>query len=164
MDEAVDAAACAADHVPVARRLTGGGTVVIGPGCLNFSLVLSLDQRPALREVGRSYQVLLAALATALAIPGLVRQGLSDLALGDLKVSGNAQRRSRRALLHQGTLLGALDRPLMTRYLREPSRQPAYRARRPHGAFVTNLSLPTRELRVRLRALAVMLNSADEFS
>lgn len=35
--------ACAADGVPVLRRASGGGTVLLGPGCLCFSLVLSYD-------------------------------------------------------------------------------------------------------------------------
>ncbi len=31
------AAACVARHVPVLRRASGGGTVVIGPGCLVYT-------------------------------------------------------------------------------------------------------------------------------
>src|SRR5262249_20908823 len=36
------------DHVPVLRRSSGGGTVVQGPGCLNYSLVLSKQKHPEL--------------------------------------------------------------------------------------------------------------------
>src|SRR5262245_57601278 len=28
------------DHIPVLRRTSGGGTVVQGPGCLNYSLII----------------------------------------------------------------------------------------------------------------------------
>ena len=40
---------CARLRVPIFRRCSGGGTVLQGPGCLNFSLVLRLDAatRPA---------------------------------------------------------------------------------------------------------------------
>src|SRR5437667_5341974 len=36
----VDEAACAADAVPILRRASGGGTVLLGPGCLCYTLVL----------------------------------------------------------------------------------------------------------------------------
>ena len=156
MDDAVDQAACAADGVPIVRRLTGGGAVVIGPGCLNVSLVLSLDLRPPLRDVTNSYRVILGAIIGALAIPGLAHRGVSDVARGDLKVSGNAQRRGRRALLHQSTLLWGFDLPLIARYLREPRRQPDYRANRRHDAFVTNLPIAVQELRARIRDVAAL--------
>ncbi len=152
LDRDVRAAACSADGVPIVRRLTGGGAVVLAPGCLNFTLALCLEGRPELSDVSRSYERILGAVVGALGIPGLAHRGLSDLAVGDRKVSGNAQRRGRRALLHQGTLLYACDLGLFARYLREPSRQPAYRAGRSHDAFVANLSLGAGDLRERLAA------------
>src|SRR4051812_33316670 len=46
----VNLAACAADGVPVLRRASGGGTVLVGPRCLCFGLVLSYDRAPGLNE------------------------------------------------------------------------------------------------------------------
>src|SRR5215475_5161081 len=40
VEKEVDRAACAARNIPVRRRTTGGGTVLQGPGCLNYSLIL----------------------------------------------------------------------------------------------------------------------------
>ena len=57
------------------------------------------------------------------------------------KVSGNAQRRGRRALLHHGTLLYDFDPGLAARYLKEPIRRPAYRSGRCHADFIGNLPL-----------------------
>src|SRR5262245_25566901 len=54
--EDVDREACRKDGVPVLRRASGGGTVLQGPGCLNFSLVLSLESRPELLQVAESYR------------------------------------------------------------------------------------------------------------
>jgi lipoate-protein ligase A len=68
------------------------------------------------------------------------------------KVSGNAQRRGRRALLHHGTLLYAFDPALAERYLREPRRRPPYRATRTHAEFMGNLPLSADALRVRAEA------------
>jgi lipoate-protein ligase A len=44
-------------------------------------------------------------------------------------------------VLYHGTLLDDFDIPLAERLLRHPPREPAYRARRPHGAFLANLGL-----------------------
>jgi lipoate-protein ligase A len=129
---------CLADNVPVLRRISGGGAVIVGPGCLNYSLVLSLDARPELRQIERSYRLIMSRIAAALDIPGLSICGLGDLAIGELKIAGCAQRRGRRTLLHHGTVLYDFDLHWMERYLKEPERRPAYRAGRRHTAFVTN--------------------------
>ena len=142
--------ACRADGVNVLRRFSGGGAVVLGHGCLNYAVALSLVSRPELSDVAASFQVVLHAIVSALDIPGLSIHGGTDLALNDRKVSGNAQRRGRRALVHHGTLLYDFDPSLATRYLKEPARQPAYRASRRHADFLGNLPLPVDILRERL--------------
>src|SRR5262249_26463773 len=52
--EDVDEAACLADGVPILRRASGGGTVLLGRGCLVYSLVLAYERSPALREIPSS--------------------------------------------------------------------------------------------------------------
>jgi lipoate-protein ligase A len=147
---AVHEEACLADGVPIVRRISGGGAVVVGPGCLNYAIVLSLETRPELRDVAYSYRLILDTIVHALSVPGLAIRDVGDVALDGRKVSGNAQRRGRRALLHHGTLLYDFDSRLMERYLRMPVRQPAYRANRSHLAFVANLPLSRDALRRRL--------------
>ena len=144
--------ACRADGVPIVRRFSGGGAVVLGHGCLNYAVALSLASRPELVEVAASFRFVLEALVAALAVPGLSIMGGTDLALNGRKVSGNAQRRGRRAIVHHGTLLYAFDPALATRYLKEPARRPAYRAARCHGDFLGNLPLSGDTIRVRLQA------------
>ncbi len=143
----VDRAACAADGVAVVRRESGGGTVVVGPGCVNYAVRMDLDQRPELLAVEASYALLLEGLARRLecTVAG------SDLMMGDRKVSGNAQRRTRGWLLHHGTLLCGMDLERVTRYLREPARRPEHRGRRTHAEFLINLSFPGEQVRERLR-------------
>ena len=57
--EDVDETACVADGVPILRRASGGGTVLLGRGCLLYSLVLDTEGCPALREVPFSYVYIL---------------------------------------------------------------------------------------------------------
>jgi lipoate-protein ligase A len=148
----VDEENCVADGVPILRRSSGGGTVLLGKGCLLFSLVLSYERDPALAEIRPSYVYILERVAAALEgiVPDVGPAGISDLAAGGWKVSGNAQQRKRTFLLHHGTLLYDFDLPLIGRYLRMPGRQPEYRAGRDHSAFVMNLPCGREELRRRL--------------
>jgi len=151
--EDVDETACAADAVPLLRRSSGGGTVLLGRGCLLYSLILRYEHDPALSDIRPSYRFILAHIGRALAEgTGAVEQaGVSDLALDSRKFSGNAQQRKRSFLLHHGTLLYDFDLSQIPTYLREPPRQPDYRAGRAHLAFLRNLPLQGEELKRRLR-------------
>ncbi len=148
----VDVEACARAGVRILRRASGGGTVVQGPGCLNFALVLSLEARPELRDVTRSYARILSGLRDALDLEGSEPSGTSDLAIRGRKISGNAQKRTAHALLHHGTLLHGFDIACLEECLREPEKQPAYRGGRSHPAFVRNAPLTASEIRSRLIA------------
>ena len=68
--EEVDLDAAARAGVPVLRRVSGGGTVVIGPGSLNFTIVLSLNRHPEHRDIRRSMQAIVTTIATALPVDG----------------------------------------------------------------------------------------------
>ena len=147
--------ACAARGVPLLRRGSGGGAVVLGPGCLNFALVLSLDRRPWLADVERSYAWVLGRLAGVLAIDGVAKRS-TDLAVRERKFAGHAQRRVRGALLHHGVLLYDFDLALIDALLPEPPRRPAWRGRRTHREFLTNAPLPRAEIVRRLRRLPAL--------
>ena len=95
--------ACRRAGIDVFRRCSGGGAVVQGPGCLNYTLVLNithggaLDTIPAANRhiMERHRRVLCALLDRPVEV-----QGFTDLTVGQRKFSGNAQRRKRRALMH----------------------------------------------------------------
>lgn len=149
----VDEAACQADGVPVLRRSSGGGTVLLGAGCLLYTLVLDGERAAELAGIRSSYAFILSRVAAAFPeLGGVERAGTSDLAASGRKFSGNAQQRKRRFVLHHGTLLYAFDLSRVGRYLLPPPRQPEYRAGRDHAAFLRNLDLPAEEIKRRLRA------------
>ncbi len=145
----VHVAACEQNGVPVLRRASGGGTVLQGPGCLSYALVLPLTWHPRLANIRSTNQFILERMATALHRwePATVFQGISDLAIGGMKISGNAQRRKRNALLFHGTILYAMESDLIARYLKHPARQPEYREDRPHGAFLRTIDASPGDLK-----------------
>ncbi|MBF0532298.1 MAG: lipoate--protein ligase family protein [Candidatus Omnitrophica bacterium] len=130
------------DNVPVIRRASGGGTVVQGPGCLNYSLILS-KTNPDVADLKRSYAYILSRVVQALSQVGVDAEFLpiSDIALkaNHKKISGNAQKRGRNFILHHGTILYQFDLPLISRYLKTPKDIPKYRQGRSHADFVENL-------------------------
>jgi lipoate-protein ligase A len=147
----VDEAACAADRVPILRRSSGGGTVVLGAGCLLFTLVLRYDRAAELAGIKSSYDYILNRIGRALLGGAAESAGVSDLAVGGRKFSGNAQQRKRGHLLHHGSLLYAFDLTRVGRYLLPPPRQPEYRRGRAHGDFLQNLDSTAEELKRCLR-------------
>src|SRR5687767_7647526 len=82
MDE-VDGESCFRDGVPILRRSSGGGTVLLGSGCLCYSLVLRFDRHPALGDLHASYCHILGMMCEALRpfAPGIACAGVSDLAV-----------------------------------------------------------------------------------
>jgi lipoate---protein ligase len=153
LNDDVDQAACLNDNVPVLRRSSGGGTVLLGTGCLLYSLVLDTAGAAELVNIRRSYAYILARVARALApvAPGAEICGVSDLAINGRKFSGNAQQRKQRYILHHGTLLYAFDTAIVGRFLLQPPRQPEYRANREHADFLMNLPSSSAEIAIRLR-------------
>lgn len=142
-DEAL-LADCQRLGVAVLRRVSGGMSIVTGPGCLMYAVI---ERKP--EEVGthidRLHSYVLERMAQALRTlhPAVAHVGTSDLALrqpdGTLqKFSGNSLRITSEAFLYHGTLLYDFDLGLVPLCLPAPPREPAYRAGRPHMAFVTN--------------------------
>lgn len=135
---------CAARGIPLLRRVSGGGTVVQGPGVLNYAVVICPGANHEASTVRGAHRFVLGRLAGAIAsLTGDVvqREGDSDLAIAGRKISGNAQRRRGRAVLVHGTLLLGLDLSIVEDVLPLPDRRPQYREGRGHSAFMRNLRI-----------------------
>jgi len=150
----VNLAACGEENIGVYRRCSGGGTVLQGPGCLNYSLILNMEENPALETIASAGRHIMERQRQAVA--GVLGRmvsvsGITDLSLEGKKFSGNAQRRKRRALLFHGVFLLRFDISMMAKLLPMPSRQPDYRQNRAHGQFVTNLDVPASVIKGALR-------------
>ena len=145
---------CRTEGIPVLRRCTGGGTVLQGPGVLNYSLVLRIGPDKPTHSITATNQFVMErqrqALATLLNRKVEVR-GHTDLAIDNLKFCGNAQRRKRQHLIFHGSFLLDLDLALVEKALLMPSKQPDYRLKRSHTSFLVNLHRPPTELRTALK-------------
>ena len=146
-------AACRRAGVPILRRVSGGGAVLLGSGCLNYAVLLDAGARGELRSVRPSYRWILSRLIAALAPHGIecAQAGLSDLAVAGRKVGGSAQKRGKRMVLHHGTLLYDFRTEDVAAFLREPEQAPDYRNGRPHTQFVANLPVSGTDLRHAVR-------------
>ena len=150
----VNIPACAARGIPVLRRCSGGGTVLQGPGCLNYSLILKIEGDRTLASITETNRMVLEKNAAALSplLPERPQvQGHTDLTLGPRKFSGNAQRRRRHFTLMHGTFLVGFDLALLEKCLPMPSLQPDYRRNRPHRDFVMNLDVKAAEIKSALK-------------
>jgi lipoate-protein ligase A len=157
----VNVAACENRSISIYRRCSGGGTVVQGPGCLNYAVILRITETGPTRSISAANQFIMERNRRALvSLTSDFRLqtsdfrvlGHTDLALGNLKFSGNAQRRRKNFLLFHGSLLLSFDLPLISELLNMPSLQPDYRASRVHEEFITNLNLPAEVVKRALTA------------
>lgn len=163
IDSEVDVAACESERLSIFRRLSGGGTVMQGPGCLNYSLILRNGVDIPL-GIAESFQVVLEHHKQC--IQEMIGDcvdiaGVSDLVINGRKFSGNAQYRKRRFTLVHGTFLLNLDPAIVARCLRLPSKQPVYRQNRSHDSFMRNLHLDPNGVR---KALKAAWSASDQFT
>lgn len=148
----VNRVACGEMQIPVLRRCSGGGTVLQGPGCINYSLLLKIDDSTAgITETNRYIMERNAVAVAPLHSQPVSVQGYTDLAMGGKKFSGNSQRRKRFWLLFHGTFLTDLNLDLMEKVLLPPPKQPLYRQNRSHSDFLTRFPAPPKAIKAALQ-------------
>ncbi len=146
--------ACRSAGIPILRRYSGGGAVVQGPGCLDYTLILRITASSPLSTIAGANEFVMGRQRRALerVTGGRVEvQGHTDLAINSLKFSGNSQRRKEKFLLFHGVFLLSFDLRLISRFLRHPSREPSYRRGRSHEEFLRNLGISADVVKKSLR-------------
>lgn len=134
-----------AEEVPLARRISGGGTVYHDAGNLNYCIIV--DRREYREQ--QAYDMVLAAL-----VPFGIkaeRTGKSNLSVSGLKFSGNAFCFRKGRAMHHGTLLLNTDLDRLNRYLGSMYDGIETHAIASVPAIVVNLGLPIDELSISLR-------------
>ncbi len=146
------------EKIPLYKRKGGGGTVLLGPGVIvvtvhagvahlfqNLAYFRAINQ--ALIRIFRSWKSL-----------DFQERGISDIAVGNRKISGSSIFRRKHYLLYQASILVETDLEKMERLLKPPPRQPEYRQNRAHRSFLTSLG----ELGIGL-ALSRMITDLQTF-
>lgn len=141
VDSEVNQDYCSDAGIPVLRRYGGGGTVVLYPGCVVVSIGAwvkdAFNNSRYFR--GLNHAVIQSLARTWPELSHLAQSGISDIVSHDQKVGGTSLFRSRQYLLYQASILVDLDRPLIARCLKHPTKEPEYRRGRKHESFLTSL-------------------------
>ncbi len=126
------------DEIPVIKRFSGGGTVIVDEETLFISFIFAKDflpicpfPEPILRWSAELYK-------TAWDFPDFALTE-HDYTLGALKCGGNAQYLSKDRWVHHTSFLWDYSDKNME-YLLLPKKRPKYREERAHGAFLCRLS------------------------
>ena len=139
---------CQKDGVAIIKRSSGGGSVLQGPGCINYAVYLNYDDYPICKNLNSTSDFVLSTVCKALNACSRDAQikGISDIAIGDKKCIGHAQRRLKHACLFHGSMLNTFDISKISTYLKYPPKYPEYRKNRAHDAFLCNLQLEPQQL------------------
>ena len=154
---------CRKENIPVFRRISGGQSIVTGPGCLMYAVLLDYRKRPQLRMLDKAHAFVMNQLQAALDFIDIETemQGTCDLTYSGRKFSGNALRCRRDWFLYHGTIiLESFDLSLIQNCLGEPKRQPDYREGRSHDEFVTSIPADAKALKA---ALTKQWNATELF-
>ena len=131
--------ACRRHGLAVLRRVSGGGAVLQTQGVLNYSLLFPDHGRLRMAGGFACGTALIRRALQRLSVVTMVR-GVSDVTVGERKISGNAIARRGRIFLVHGTLLVDLDLDLLDACLKHPGREPDYRQGRRHRDFLITLA------------------------
>ena len=128
-----------ANGVQTARRMTGGGAIVMGPGLLGWELILS--RRIVPRGLDDATALICTGVADAVArfgVPAAYRPR-NDVEVMGRKISGTGAYFDGEVLVFQGTVLVELDLGFMTSALRLPVRKLGKRGLAAMAERVTDL-------------------------
>ncbi len=145
-----------ADGVPLARRISGGGTVYHDEGNLNYSFIVPRNSY--------SQDEIFATILRALDSLGIeAHAGANNgLFIGERKFSGTAFCYRRRHVLHHGTLLVSTDLDKLRRYCAPALPQISTRAIASKPASVMNLSEVRTDLDAEILSDAILSEIPNE--
>jgi len=119
--EAVDLEYITTNNIPVARRITGGGSVYHDEaGEVTYCVVADTSEFPG--DVEDSYRRICGVLVRAIGKFGVKAEfkPVNDIIINGRKISGSAQARKGRALMQHGTLMYNTDIEVLANVLKAP--------------------------------------------
>jgi lipoate-protein ligase A len=125
------------DPIPLIRRFSGGGSVVVNPDTL-FSTFICQEEALAIPPFPKSLMEWSANIYRPLFPPSLFDLQENDYIVGNRKWGGNAQLITKKRWIHHSSLLWDYHSEQMN-YLLMPSKTPVYRQGRKHADFLCRL-------------------------
>jgi lipoate-protein ligase A len=139
----LDVANVQRDGIPVHKRISGGGAVLLSPECVCLGLRFRKRKSYSIQDYFSLGSGVIADVAREKLGLELLPRGISDLAValpeGDRKVAGSSLYMPRDFALYLVSILIAPDPDRISRYLAHPSQEPGYRAGRSHTEFLGGL-------------------------
>lgn len=136
-DELIDWKKVDQNPLPIIRRFSGGGTVVVDEDTLFVTFICQKDLHPFHPFPEHIHNWLAKFYQDAFDIPSFGWRE-NDYVIGEKKCGGNAQYLKKDRWLHHTTFLWNFRSEHMD-YLLKPKKTPAYRAGRSHEDFVCRL-------------------------
>lgn len=131
--------ACRAAKIPILKRKGGGGTVVLGPGCLILTFAFYAKDLFGNKAYFHKINQLWIDAVAQTGISNLSQNGISDICFQDKKIAGTSIFRKKHLLVYQGSMLVDPDLHAISHLLAHPSKEPDYRDGRPHHEFLLTL-------------------------
>jgi lipoate---protein ligase len=125
------------NHIPVIRRISGGGTVFHDRGNMNFSFISNSESGKQVDFM--KYTLPVIDFLKSMGVEARF-EGKNDLKVSGLKVSGNAEHIHGNRVLHHGTLLFSTSLEMLRNSIREDSSCYTSRAVISNPSSVLNLN------------------------
>ncbi|GAB2269997.1 hypothetical protein Dimus_004912 [Dionaea muscipula] len=127
------------DEIPVIRRFSGGGTVIVDHGTVFVTFICNKDAVSGLQPYPQPIMVWSGLLYDEVfKRVGSFRLRENDYVFGDRKFGGNAQSITKNRWIHHTSFLWDYEVSNMS-YLKVPARAPKYRSARDHLEFICRM-------------------------
>ncbi len=128
------------EAIPVYKRMSGGGAVLLSPGCLCLGLRFAKRETFSIHDYfAKGSGLVQKVVAEAMGLQ-LETQGISDLVFQDRKVAGCALYMPKHFVLYLVSILIDPDFRDIEKYLAHPTKEPEYRSGRGHTDFLIGLA------------------------
>lgn len=124
-------------HIPVIRRITGGGTVFHDLGNINFTFIKNIIDEDLVDFKRFTHPII--EVLKSLGVPAK-HEGKNDIRINGLKCSGNAEHVFKSRVLHHGTLLFSSDLSSLGETLKAKEGKFISKAVKSNRSDVTNIS------------------------
>jgi len=129
------------DNIPIIRRETGGGTVLIDSGCIIVDIGYRAESRCRKIDMLQKANAIIAKMLNDIGIEAKFDAEWPDILVGECKICGSSLGIRNTNFLYSASLIyDALSIQMIDKYLKIPIRMPAYRNARNHRDFLISVN------------------------